>query len=130
MKRKQTLPELSRAEFDILKVLWKSNEQSVREVHDQLIATHNWAYSTTKTMMDRMVKKGLLDRKNFHGIFIYKPLISRPKGFARFIQFFTERVLEMDYDSVVSLFVKSDALTPDEVEELSRLLDQEQQKES
>jgi predicted transcriptional regulator len=125
MKSKETLPDLTKAEFDILRILWKSGRLNVREVHDQLIENYNWAYSTTKTMMDRMVKKGLLRREEFHGVYLYKPLLSRPKGFARFIQFFADRVLELDYGSVVSLFSRSKALSPEEIEELRLLLERE-----
>ena len=130
MKSKETLPDLTKAEFDILRILWKSGRLNVREVHDQLIENYNWAYSTTKTMMDRMVKKGLLRREEFHGVYLYKPLLSRPKGFARFIQFFADRVLELDYGSVVSLFSRSKALSPEEIEELRLLLDREKNREN
>ena len=116
------LPDLTKAEFDILRIIWKKGRLSVREVHDQVTTTHNWAYSTTKTMMDRMIRKHLLEREKFHGIFLYRPLISRPKGFARIIQFFANRVLELDCGEVVALFSKSKALDPDEIRELERLL--------
>ena len=127
MNSKRNLIDLSRAEYDILRTLWKNGRLSVREVHDQLQDTYGWAYTTTKTMMDRMVEKGLLNRESFHGIFLYKPLISRPAGLARMVQFFADRVLEMDVGSVVSLFARSKALTPEEIDELNNLL---QKKES
>ena len=130
MKTRQTLPDLTKAEFDILRILWKSGRLSVREVHDRLIAHYDWAYSTTKTMMDRMVKKGLMRREQFHGVFLYQPLLSRPKGFARFIQFFADRVLELDYGSVVALFSRSEALAPEEIEELRLLLEEENHREN
>jgi len=129
MPAQNSIPDLSKAEYSILKVLWEGKELTVREVHDQLSAIHGWAYSTTKTMMDRMVGKGLLDRKNFHGIFLYKPLISRPAGLVKIVQFFADRVLELDYGSVVSLFANSNSLSEEEIEELSNLLKEEQQKE-
>ena len=116
------LPDLTKAEFDILRIIWKSGKLSVREVHDQVTASHDWAYSTTKTMMDRMIPKQLLAREKFHGVFLYRSLISRPKGFARFIQFFADRVLELDYGEVVALFSRSKALDPEEIKELERLL--------
>ena len=122
MVKNLPLPDLTKAEFDILRIIWKSGQHSVREVHDQIIATHDWVYSTTKTMMDRMTRKQLLAREKFHGIFLYRPLISRPKGFARFIQFFADRVLELDYGEVVALFSRSQALDPEEIQELERLL--------
>ena len=116
------LPDLTKAEFDILRIIWKNGRLSVREVHDQVTATHDWAYSTTKTIMDRMVRKQLLKRENFHGVFIYRPLISRPKGFTRLVHFFADQVLELDYREVVALFSKSNALDPDEIRELEKLL--------
>lgn len=120
------LPELSRAELDIMSVLWTAGPQSVREVHDQLAEKQQWAYSTTKTMMDRMVKKELLARENFHGVFVYRALISRPVGLARFIQFFADRVLGIDHSSVVSLFARTNRLDNGEIAELRRLLEAEE----
>ena len=64
MTSKIDLPELTRAEYDILRVLWKAGKLTVREVHDQITGTTGWAYTTTKTMMDRMVKKDLLKRED------------------------------------------------------------------
>jgi len=122
MGDKKELVDLSRAEYDILRALWKGGQMTVREVHDQLKSTYDWAYTTTKTMMDRMVGKKLLNRDSFHGIFLYKPLISRPMGLARMVQFFADRVLEMDVGSVVSLFARSKAITSDEIKELEILL--------
>jgi len=117
-----SLPDLTNAEFNILRIIWKSGKLSVREVHDQVTATRDWAYSTTKTMMDRMVRKHLLEREKFHGVFLYRPLISRPTGFTRIVQFFADHVLELDYGEVVALFSRSKALKPEEIRELGKLL--------
>jgi len=122
---KQNHPELSRSELDIMKILWKDGRSSAREVHDQLSAAYGWAYSTTKTIMDRMVKKGRLSRENFHGVFLYNPLISKPAGLAKLVRNFADNVLELDYGSVVSLFARSKALTAKEIEELQKILEKQ-----
>ena len=122
------LPELSRAELDIMSVLWAGGRQSVREVHDKIAEKQQWAYSTTKTMMDRMAKKDLLQRENFHGVFLYRPLVSRPAGLVRFVQFFADRLLGTDPLSVVSLFAKNNRLSSGEIDELRRLLEAEEKK--
>jgi BlaI family transcriptional regulator, penicillinase repressor len=127
MSKKIPLPELTNTEFDILRILWKSGKMNVREVHEQMLKNYKWAYSTTKTMMDRMVNKKLLSRESFHGVFLYLPLISRPSGFARLINFFSDRVMELDHSMIVALFAKSKALTPDEVKELSMLLEHDKE---
>ncbi len=122
MKIQGSLPELSKSELDIMKLLWQAGRGSAREIHDRLEPTYHWAYSTTKTIMDRMVKKGHLERNNFHGVFLYQPLISKPAGLASFVRNFADHVLEMDYASVVSLFARSQTLTPKEIAELTELL--------
>jgi BlaI family transcriptional regulator, penicillinase repressor len=122
MSQKKTTPDLSKAEYDILRVLWKDGRRNVREVHDRLQPVYRWAYTTTKTMMDRMVVKGLLSREEFHGVFLYNPLVSRPAGLAKMVEFFADRVLELDAGAVVSLFARSKAITPDEIRELEMLL--------
>ncbi|MDY0091285.1 MAG: BlaI/MecI/CopY family transcriptional regulator [Candidatus Vecturithrix sp.] len=120
------LPDLSKAEYDILRILWKKKEkQTVREVHDELYPTYHWAYTTTKTMMDRMITKGLLRRDSFHGVYVYTPLISRPAGLARIVQFFADRVLETDTSAVVAMFAKSRVITVEEIQELEQLLQEE-----
>ncbi len=117
------IPDLSRAEYDLMHILWKAGRLSVREVHDKIKPTYGWAYSTTKTMMDRMAAKGLLRREKFHGIFLYKPLISRPQGLVKWIEFFADRVLEMDQSAVVSLFARANRLSDEELAELQGLLE-------
>ena len=64
------VPELTKAEYDIMRILWKHGEKSVREICDLLRDTQGWALTTVRTMMDRMTNKGLLQKENFHGVFI------------------------------------------------------------
>ncbi len=125
-KTNADLPDLSRTELQILNILWKSKDGlSVREVHEQIKETFNWAYSTTKTTMYRMVKKGLLKRDDFHGVFLYQAQISKPAGLARLLSFFMNDLLEMDQSALVSLFGRSKALSESEIDELEGLLEQQ-----
>jgi len=121
------LPEISTAEFQILRVLWKNDAQSVREVHDLIAAKTGWAYSTTKTTMDRMSKKGLLDRQSFHGVFIYRSLISKSQGMVKWVRFFADGVLETDYSNVITMFNQTGSLTEQEIAELKILLEDEEE---
>ncbi len=116
------IPEPSKAEYDILRILWKTGRQTVREVHDILVKTSGWAYTTTKTMMDRMVNKELLKREEFHGINLYEANISRPAGMAKLVEFFADRVLEVDASTVVSMFSANETMSEEEIKELEDLL--------
>jgi len=116
------MPEVTKAEFQILDVLWESGELGVREIHERL--TNEWAYSTTKTVVDRMTRKGLLGRTTQHGVFVYGPAISRPAGLAHWLKFFARQILGVDTATAVAMFSKSDKLTEQELAELERLVQQ------
>ena len=122
MSKSQKLPELSKRELDIIKILWELERASVREVHNELLSKADVAYPTTKTVLDRMVAKGYLLRENVHGIFVYSSLLSKPSGLAMYVQHFMENVLEIDKGAVSSLFANSKMLTPEELEELKKLI--------
>jgi len=127
--KSRDLPDLSRTELEILNIIWKSKEGlSVREVHEKIKDSFNWAYSTSKTTMDRMTKKNLLKRESFHGVFLYQAQISKPAGLARLFSFFTNDLLEMDQSALVSLFGHSKGLTESEINELESLLEQQSEK--
>jgi predicted transcriptional regulator len=123
---KKLLPELTKAELDVMKVLWHEGRLSARELHERLSEDTDWAYSTTRTVMDRMVEKGVLAKQPFHGINLYEPRISKAMGLARLVRDFAARVLEVDPASVVPLFAQGDALTAAELDEMSRLLEDEE----
>ena len=116
------LPDLSRTELDVMKVLWRSGRQSAREIHESLPASLGWAYSTTRTVVERLVDKGWVEKGSFHGMNVYRAGISKPRGLARLVWDFARRVMETDTAPVVNLFAESEALTPEEVEELEGLL--------
>ncbi len=116
------LPELSKRELDIIKILWKLQKGSVREVHNELIRDINIAYPTTKTVLDRMVEKNYLKRESVHGIFVYSSLLTKSSGIAKLVQNFMENVLEIDTGSVAALFANSKMLTDDELKELQNLI--------
>jgi BlaI family penicillinase repressor len=116
------LPELNKTELAVMKVLWRSGRLSAREIHDRLGSSSGWAYSTTRTVIDRMERKGLVGREEFHGLNLYRPGVTKAAGLAGLVREFAEKVVELDWAPVVSLFAQSHALTPEEIEELSQLL--------
>ena len=114
---------LSKTELGILKLLWRTERSSAREIHDALGNDMGWAYTTTRTMLDRMVKKGLLERGSFHGLYLYSAAVGKVTTVARLVREFTERVLELDSVPVATLFADSEVLDENELAELEQLLD-------
>ncbi len=60
-----------------LKALWSLQEGNVREVRRVVAQTHPLAYTTIMTVLDRLVRKGLLSRRKVGRAFFYRPQASR-----------------------------------------------------
>jgi predicted transcriptional regulator len=116
------LPDLSDSELDVMRALWKGGRLSAREVHDTVSPEREWAYSTTRTVLERMVEKELVEKASFHGIYLYRPRLSRAVGLARAVRDFADRVAEVGAAPVVSLFAGSESWSAEEIAELEELL--------
>lgn len=123
------MDKISSNEYDILKILWQHKRLSSREIHENISGTTDWAYSTTRTVLDRMVKKGILNKNKFHGLNLYAPEISHVKCIAGQIKSFASKVLETDPLSMLPLFAKTDVLSPEEIDELKTILKSMERKE-
>jgi BlaI family penicillinase repressor len=122
------LPHLSAAELEVMKVLWRDGRLSAREIHERVRRKTGWAYSTTRTLIERMVRKSVITKSSFHGIHLYESGISRAQGMARLVKEFAEQVLEISDPPLASLFTGSDALNVAEIAELRQLLTSDDQR--
>jgi BlaI family transcriptional regulator, penicillinase repressor len=62
-------------EWDLLEVLWEKERATAREVSEALAKKRGWAVSTVKTLLDRMVKKGLLSARQVGNVWEYTPAV-------------------------------------------------------
>ncbi len=119
----EPLPQLTPAELEVMKALWLAERLSARELHDRVASRQGWAYSTTRTTVERMVRKGLVAKTSIHGLAVYGPAISRAAGVARLVRDFAAEVLGTGPAPVLALLDRSEALSDADVAELRELLD-------
>jgi predicted transcriptional regulator len=72
---RQALAALGPLETSVMRVLWLRGESAVRQVLDRL--ERPLAYTTVMTTLDRLFKKGLLERRKAERAFLYSPRLSR-----------------------------------------------------
>src|SRR5260221_5621988 len=70
------LPQISDAEWDVMKVLWDRAEAGAQEVTEALAVGRNWRPQTVKTLLNRLVKKGAVAYVEEGRRFIYRPQVS------------------------------------------------------
>lgn len=116
----------SQAELIVLKQLWASGEQSAREVHERVATVTDWSYSTTRTLLARMVQKGLVEKRDSHGLALYEAAETKVALIGKMVKSFSQKVLELDGSLPVSAFSDSKLLDEGELDELSRLLEEDE----
>jgi BlaI family penicillinase repressor len=70
-------PELTEAEWAIIQAVWENEPCAVPTIQEELETHKNWHYSTVKTLMDRMVTKGLLTTERIRNLILYRSAITR-----------------------------------------------------
>ena len=69
--------ELTEGEWAIIQAAWKNEPCAAPTVQEKLETKKNWTYSTVKTMMDRMVTKGLLKTERICNLILYRSVVTR-----------------------------------------------------
>jgi BlaI family transcriptional regulator, penicillinase repressor len=70
---RHALLDLAPLELDCLNMLWPMGEGTVREIRDALAPRRPRAYTTIMTIMDRLARKGIVERRKNGRAYIYKP---------------------------------------------------------
>jgi BlaI family penicillinase repressor len=72
--------KLTEAEWQIMNALWQENPATARELMKRLPSGINWAYTTIKTMLNRLVDKNVVTEQKNGNTSFYKPLVSQKKA--------------------------------------------------
>jgi predicted transcriptional regulator len=117
-------PEILETEWDILDALWQLERGTAREVTEILIGKRGWAYSTVKTLLDRMVDKGLVAGRQVGNVWEYTPSLPRQKA----QRWAWRRFVDVAFGGAVApslaFVAKESKLTKQERAELRTLLEQ------
>ncbi len=72
--------DILETEWDIMDALWTAGRGTAREITEALEKRRGWAYSTVKTMLDRMVEKGLVKARQVGTVWEYTSAVPRAKA--------------------------------------------------
>lgn len=64
-------------EMECLKALWRLEEGDVTSVREALLPERPLAYTTVMTILDRLVKRGSVERRKLGRKFLYTPAVSK-----------------------------------------------------
>jgi BlaI family penicillinase repressor len=114
--------ELTEAEWEIIQVVWEREPCAAPEVQEELVARKKWTYSTVKTLMDRMVPKGLLTTERIRNLILYRSAISRDDAQRGELLRTVKRAFGGAFTPMMQFMLESDALSQKELGELQDMI--------
>ena len=118
------IPQISAAEWQVMKVLWKNPGLSAAQVHNEVSKENHWSDGTTRTYLRRLVEKGAVcyqQDKDDSRIYYYFPVISEEEAL-RHNSKSLGRMVKDKMGLVLAFLVKDSDLTDEEIAELENLL--------
>lgn len=116
--------ELTKAEEQIMQVLWKIERGFVKDVVDRL-DNPKPAYNTVSTIVRILEKKGFVDHKAYGKTHEYFPIVSKKEYTKKFFGNFLKKYFGSSFHQLVSFFSNENDLSLDEMEKIRLLLEEE-----
>ncbi len=118
----QPVGPLTPAEWKVMKVIWRHRECAARDVCEEANRQFDWAPTTTKTVLRRLVDKGYLVAVRVGNSFLYRPAQSQLKTMLSAADALLEHLLEETTGPVLAHLVQKSKLKPEELTKLTALI--------
>ena len=116
--------ELTRAEEQVMQILWKIERGFVKDVVEQL-PNPKPAYNTVSTIIRILEKKGFVDHKAYGKTHEYFPIVSKKDYTKTFFGNFLNKYFSNSFQQLVSFFSNENDLSLEEMEKIRVLLEKE-----
>ena len=116
------LPHISEAEFEVMKVVWKSAPINTNEITERLLKTTSWSAKTIQTLIKRLVTKGALTYEKQGRVFVYTPLVEENEYISQQSNSFIKRFYDGDISAMLSAYLENNQLSETELNHLRSLL--------
>jgi predicted transcriptional regulator len=114
---------LTNQELEIMKIVWKRDSATVRDVYEELLKRRKIAYTTVMTMMGTLEQKGRLRRSERGRAYVYMPVEPETKVVGNMVQEFLKRVFNGSATPLLVHLVENLEGDDEQLEEIRRILE-------
>jgi BlaI family penicillinase repressor len=115
---------ISPAEWRVMQVIWERKAATAADVIEALAGETGWKHRTVRTLLARLMVKGVLAAEAEGNRYLYRPTVSRGKCVRDQSRSFLNKVFGGDTAELLVHFVRGATISPEQIEELKRLLDE------
>ena len=130
MKPARKNPPLSEAQLEIMQEVWNRGEATVTQVWEALAQRRTVARNTIHTLMERLVKKGWLQRRIEGPSHYFAAKTSRTNTMKRLLNRLVDTVFCGSAEELILTLLKGRALTSQEAERIQSLIAQSKKEDS
>ena len=112
------------SELEILQVMWRLGECTVRDVHEELAKTKEAGYTTTLKLMQIMNDKGMVTRDASSKVHVYKAVITREQAQTSAIGKILDTVFKGSTADLVIQALGQHRASTDEIDAIKKYLQQ------
>jgi BlaI family transcriptional regulator, penicillinase repressor len=116
------LPELTKGEWAIIKAVWDAEPCAAPTVQEALAESRQWTYSTVRTLMDRMVVKGLLTAEKIRNLTLYRAAVTRRQAQLGELRYALRHAFDGALKPMVETLLSHEKLSDQELEDLESLI--------
>ena len=114
--------QLTEGEWAIIRAVWENEPCAAPTVQEELETQKSWTYSTVKTMMDRMVIKGLLKTERIRNLIFYRSAITKIQAQRGEIMRTVKRAFNGALTPMMQFLLDNHKLSQKQLNELERLI--------
>ena len=112
-------------EVKVLEILWGEGEMIAKDLAIKLEESYGWKQTTSYTVINRCVKKGLIQRIGSN--FTCRPLITREEAQKQEIEILTNKMFNNTSDLLVASLLDSSEMTAPQIDELRLVIEEKMQ---
>lgn len=120
-----TLPHLGALELTLLKALWDTPDQSALKLRQRLRASPASSLSTVQSTLERLHRKGLVERDKCSHAYVYRARLGRAELLGKLLGGVIRQLHDGSLEPILSSFVDfADRFDDDTLEQLDALVQQ------
>ena len=113
---------ISEAEHAVMEVLWDEAPLGAAEVAERVAPSRNWSPRTVKTLLSRLLAKGVVAHEEEGRRYLYRPAVARADFVAQESGRLLDRMFGGRVTPLVTHLAEQDRLTPQDIAEIEALL--------
>ena len=114
--------ELTEAEWTIIKAVWDTEPCTTPIIYQRVHRQTAWTYSTVRTLMDRMVVKGLLAAEKVRNLTVYRSAVTRAQAQRGELFYALKHAFNGALTPMVQCLLDTGNLSTDELTELESFI--------